>query len=178
MVYHFLTNASGEFCRSQSSPSLCIAYPTNTYSSTLSLMFSCLFWGWFNKMSKTESESLPPWAELRDGYFNLGSKAEKAMTPHSSAFAWKIPWRRSLVGYSPWSRYKSDTTEWLHFHFSLSCIGEGNGNLLQRSCLENPGTGEPGGLLSMGSHRVGHDWSDLQQQRVRGYSNKSFRCPR
>ena len=52
-------------------------------------------------------------------------------------------------------------TEWLHFHFSLSCIGEGNGNPLQCSCLEIPGTGEPGGLPSMGSHRVGHDWSDL-----------------
>ena len=41
-------------------------------------------------------------------------------------------------------------TEQLHFHFSLSRIGEGNGNLLQCSCLENPGTGEPGGLPSMG----------------------------
>ena len=49
----------------------------------------------------------------------------------------------------------------LHFHFSLSCIGEGNGNPLQCSCLENPRMGEPGGLPSMGSHRVGHDWSDL-----------------
>ena len=48
-------------------------------------------------------------------------------------------------------------TEQLHFHFSLSCIGEGNGNLLQCSCLENPGTGESGGLPSKGSHRVGHD---------------------
>ena len=45
---------------------------------------------------------------------------------------------RSLVGYSPWGREESDTTERLHFHFSLSCIGEGNGNPLQRSCLENP----------------------------------------
>ena len=67
----------------------------------------------------------------------------------------KIPWRRawqptpvllpgkshgqrSLEGCSPWGRWKSDTTEWLHFHFSLSCIGEGNGNPLQCSCLENP----------------------------------------
>ena len=133
--------------------------------------------------------------------------------------------QRSLVGCSPWSSYKSDMTERLHFHFSLSCIGEGNGNSLQCSCLENPrdggawwaaiygvaqsrtqlkrlssssssihgvakswtplsdftftshfhalekkmathssilawrspGTGEPGGLPSMGSHRVGHD---------------------
>ena len=47
--------------------------------------------------------------------------------------------RRSLVGCSPWGR--SDTTERLHFHFSLSCIGEGNGNPLQCSCLENPRDG-------------------------------------
>ena len=124
---------------------------------------------------------------------------------------------RCLVGCSPWGCKESDTTERLPFHFSLSCIGEGNGNPLQRSCLENPrdggawwaavygvtrswtrlkwlssiaslqglsdftftfhfhalekemathssvlawripGTGEPGGLLSMGSHGVGHD---------------------
>ena len=44
-----------------------------------------------------------------------------------------------------------------HFLFSFSCIGEGNGNPLQCSCLENPRDGEPGGLLSPGSHRVGHD---------------------
>ena len=52
-------------------------------------------------------------------------------------------------------------TERLNFHFSLSYIGEGNGNPLQCSCLENPRDGESGGLLSMGSHRVGHNWSDL-----------------
>ena len=45
--------------------------------------------------------------------------------------------RRSLVGFSPWDRRESDTTERLHFDFSLSCIGEGNGNPLQCSCLEN-----------------------------------------
>ena len=50
--------------------------------------------------------------------------------------------RRSLVGCSPWGREESDTTEWLHFHFSLSCIGEENGNPLQCSCLENPRDGE------------------------------------
>ena len=49
--------------------------------------------------------------------------------------------RRSLVGCSPWGREVSDMTERLHFHFSLSCIGEGNGNPLQCSCLENPGDG-------------------------------------
>ena len=113
-------------------------------------------------------------------------ETEKAMAPHSSTLAWKIPrteepgrlqsmgplrvghdwatsvslftvmhWRRTwqptpvhlpgkshgwrgLVGYSPWGREELDMTEWLHFHFSLSCIGEGNGNPLQFSCLENP----------------------------------------
>ena len=49
--------------------------------------------------------------------------------------------RRSLVGCSPWGRWGSDTTERLHFHFSLSCIGEGNGNPLQCSCLQNPRDG-------------------------------------
>ena len=45
--------------------------------------------------------------------------------------------RRSLVGCNPWGREESDTTEQLHFHFSLSCIGEGNGNPLHCSCMEN-----------------------------------------
>ena len=112
---------------------------------------------------------------------------------------------RSLAGCSPWGHEESDTTERLPFHFSLSCIGEGNVTPLQSSCLENPmdggawwaavhgvarsqtrlsdftftfhfhalekemathssvlawripGMGEPCGLPSMGSHRVGHD---------------------
>ena len=112
--------------------------------------------------------------------------SEKAMTPHSSTLAWKIPWmeepgrlqtmgslrvgqdwatslslftfmlwRRkwqptpvflpgesqrqgNLVGCRLWGHTESDTTERLHFHFSLSCIGEGNGNPLQCSCLQNP----------------------------------------
>ena len=59
---------------------------------------------------------------------------EKAMAPHSHGW-------RSLVGCGPWGRKESDTTERLHFHFSLSCIGEGNGNSLQCSCLENPRDG-------------------------------------
>ena len=46
--------------------------------------------------------------------------------------------QRSLVGCSPWGHKESDLTEQLHFHFSLSCIGEGNGNPLECSCLENP----------------------------------------
>ena len=64
------------------------------------------------------------------------------MAPHSSTFAWKIPWMEELSGLQSMGLLELDTTERLHFHFSLSCIGEGNGNLLQRSCLENPRDGE------------------------------------
>ena len=53
----------------------------------------------------------------------------------------KFHGQRSLVGCSPWGHEELDTTEQLHFHFSLSCIGEGNGNPLQCSCLENPRDG-------------------------------------
>ena len=49
--------------------------------------------------------------------------------------------QRNLVGCSPWGHRESDTTEQLPFHFSLSCIGEGNGNPLQCSWLENPRDG-------------------------------------
>ena len=77
------------------------------------------------------------------------------MAPHSSTLAWKIPWAEELGRLQ--SRGMLDMTERLHFHFSLSCIGEGNGNPLQCSCLENPRDGEPVGLPSMGLHRVGHD---------------------
>ena len=83
------------------------------------------------------------------------------MAAHSSTLAWRIPWVEEPVGCSPWGHGESDTTEQLHFHFSLPCTGEGNGNPLQCSCLENPRDGEPGGLPSMGLHRVGHNWSDL-----------------
>ena len=59
-------------------------------------------------------------------------------TPTPVLLPGKFHGQRSLVGCSPWGREESDTTEQLHFHFSLSCIGEGNGNPLQCSCLENP----------------------------------------
>ena len=66
--------------------------------------------------------------------------------------------RRSLVGCSPWGCKELDTTERLHFHFSLSCIGEGNGNPLQCSCLEKPRNGGAWwAAVYMGLHRVGHD---------------------
>ena len=69
------------------------------------------------------------------------SLPEKAMAPHSSTFAWKIPWMEEPGRLQSMGLLESDTTEQVHFHFSLSCIGEGNGNPLQCSCLENPRDG-------------------------------------
>ena len=63
------------------------------------------------------------------------------MAPHSSTLAWKIPWVEESGRLQSMGSLESDTTERLHFHFSLSCIGEGNGNPLQCSCLENPRDG-------------------------------------
>ena len=60
------------------------------------------------------------------------------MAFHSSTFAWKIPWTEEPGGLQSMGSLESDMTERLHFHFSPSCIGEGNGNPLQCSCLENP----------------------------------------
>ena len=58
-----------------------------------------------------------------------------------NTLAWKIPWMEEPGRLQSMGSLESDTTEGLHFHFSLSCIGEGNGNPLQCSCLENPGDG-------------------------------------
>ena len=130
---------------------------------------------------------------------------EKEVAAHSSVLAWRIPGTAEPGGLQSMGSLESDTTERLHFHSSLSCVGEGGGSPLQCSCLENPRdrgawwaavygvaqsrtrlsnftftfhfhalerevaahssvlawriprTGEPGGLPSMGSHRVGHD---------------------
>ena len=63
------------------------------------------------------------------------------MAPHSSTLAWKIPWMEEPDGLQSMGSLRVRHTERLHFHFSLSCIEEGNGNLLQCSCLENPRDG-------------------------------------
>ena len=59
------------------------------------------------------------------------------MATHSSTLAWKIPWTEEPGRLQSMGSLRVGTTEQLHFHFSLSCIGEGNGNPLQCSCLEN-----------------------------------------
>ena len=67
---------------------------------------------------------------------------------------------RSLVSCSPWGCAESDMTEQLHFDFSLSCIGEGNGSPLQCSCLENPGNGEAWWAAVYG---VAQSWTRLKR---------------
>ena len=81
---------------------------------------------------------------LLDSVFicSLGTSAQRRQWhPTPVLLPGKSHGRRSLVGYSPWGHTESDMTERLHFHFSLSRIGEGNGNPLQCSCLENPRDG-------------------------------------
>ena len=68
--------------------------------------------------------------------------------------------RRSLEGCSPWGREELDTTERLCFHFSLSCIGEGNGNPLQCYCLENP---RDGGAWWAAVYGVSQSWTQLKR---------------
>src|SRR5574342_660072 len=80
-------------------------------------------------MNQRQSATICTWLE---------GDPQKAMAPHSSTLAWKIPWTEEPGRLQSMGSLESDTTERLHFHFSLSCIGEGNGNPLQCSCLENP----------------------------------------
>ena len=71
----------------------------------------------------------------------LGDHRRRQWHPTLVLLPRKSHGRRNLVGCRPWGREESDMTERLHFHFSLSCIGGGNGNPLQCSCLENPRDG-------------------------------------
>ena len=99
-----------------------------------------------------------PWTEEPGGLQSMGSRRVGHDWATSLSLFTFMHWRRkwqptpvflpgkshgwkSLVGYSLWGREESDMTEQLHFHFSLSCIGKGNGNPLQCSCLENPRDG-------------------------------------
>ena len=78
---------------------------------------------------------------LRKNMLSRQCNTEKAMAPHSSTLAWKIPWAEEPGSLQSVGSLRVGTTERLHFHFSLSCIGEGYGNPLQCSCLENPRDG-------------------------------------
>ena len=106
-----------------------------------------------NHAFKTNLQSVICW--ITELAYGRCSKQRRQWHPTPVLLPGKSHGQRSLVGCSPWGCEESDPTEQLHFHFSLT--GEGNSNLLQCSCLENPRDGEPGRLPSMGSHRVGHN---------------------
>ena len=93
----------------------------------------CLTFWWITKLSSTVVASFnsPPRSVWQ----------RRQWQPTPVFLPGKSQGQRSLVGCSPWGRWESNTTEQLPFHFSLSCIGEGNGNPLQCSCLENPRDG-------------------------------------
>ena len=81
-------------------------------------------------------------ARLSDFTFTFHFHAlEKEMAPHSSTLAWKLPWTEEPGRLQSTGSLRIGTTEQLHFHYSLPCTGEGNGNPLQCSCLENPRDG-------------------------------------
>ena len=79
------------------------------------------------------------------------------MAPHSSTLAWKIPWTEEPGRLQSMGSLRVDTTEQLHFHFSLSCIEKEMATHSSVLAWRILGIGKPGGLPSMGSHRVGHD---------------------
>ena len=90
----------------------------------------------------------------------LGKTRKQQCHPTPVLLPGKSHRRRSLVGCSPWGHEESDMTERLHFEFSLSCTGEGNGTPLQCSCLGNP--------MDRGAwwaivHRVTKSWTRLKQ---------------
>ena len=96
--------------------------------------------------------------DFNDTFFkDTQNMLEKAMAPHSSTLAWKIPWTEEPGGLQPMgslSRTRlSDFTFTFHFHALEKEMATHSSVLAWRI----PGTGEPGGLPSMGSHRVGHD---------------------
>ena len=90
------------------------------------------------------------------------------MPSHSSTLAWKIPWMEEPSRLQSMGSLESDTTERLHLRFLLSCIGEGNGNPLQCSCLENP---RDGGTWWAAVSGVAQSWTRLKRLSSSSSSN-------
>ena len=86
---------------------------------------------------------------------------EKAMAPHSSTLAWKIPCAEEPGRLQSMGSLRVRHNCVTSLSLFLSCIGEGRGNPLQCSCLENPRDGGAWWAAVYGWHRVGHEWSDL-----------------
>ena len=125
------------------------SHPTTTPPGELFLPASMFFLPWFHLLGwpfifqglvqvALLARSLPIF-QFQLHFFSLCSYSRRRQWhPTPILLPGKSHGWRSLVGYSPCRRGESDMTEWLHFHFSFWCTGEGNGNTLQCSCLENP----------------------------------------
>ena len=96
-----------------------------------------LNWEWWGDIWQTLETCLAV-TQREKRYWPLVSKWRRQWQPTPVLLPGKSHGQRSLVGCSPWGHEESDTTERFHSYFSLSCTGEGNGNPLQCSCLENP----------------------------------------
>ena len=107
------------------------------------------------------------WEEL---YF----VSEKAMAPHSSTLAWKIPWTEEPGRLQSMGSLRVGQDSATHFHFSLSCIGERNGNPLQCSCLENP---RDWGALWAAVHGVAQSRTGLKRLSSSSSSSTLFWLP-
>ena len=117
---------------------------------------------WRATVHKVAERWILNWAGLKRFSTHMHTQSEKAMAPHSSTLAWKNPmdrraWRAAVHGVAKSRTRLSDFTFTFHFHALEKAMATHSSVLAWRI----PGTGEPGGLPSMGSHRVGHDWSDL-----------------
>ena len=131
-------------------------------SSSVSWFFK--FWKFITQEGLSQRQSQKKLGNIAEicKFISLASfskEVEKEMAPHSGTLAWKIPWTEEPT-YSPWGRQESDTTERLHFHFSLSCTGEGNGDPLQYSCLENP---RDGGAWWAAVYGIAQSWTRLKR---------------
>ena len=94
-------------------------------------------------------------------YCCLGWSSEKAMAPHSSTLAWKVPWTEEPGGLQPKGSLGLGRDFTFTFTFHFHALEEEMATHSSVLAWRIPGMGDPGGLLSLGSHRVGHDWSDL-----------------
>ena len=100
--------------------------------------------------------------------------AEKALAPHSSPLAWKVPWMQEPGGLQSMGLLGVGHDWATSLSLFTFMRWRRNGNPLQCSCLEIPEMGEPGGLPPLGSHRVGHDWSDLAAAAAAQFSAAEF----
>ena len=124
----------------------------------------------FSSLAVVSSEYIPP--PLSQTMFRNEWHPTPVLLPGKS-HGW-----RSLVGCSPWGRQESDMTEWLHFHFLLSYIGEGNGSPLQCSCLENPRDGGArwAAVYGVAQSRTGLKWLSSSSKTKRKHHCSLNKC--